>query len=276
MFRITKITSFTLILNLFLVSSCGDDPKFKFPETVFAIEKIYDIGNANAVTDLRIHVSFNKEVNLDNIQEVRVVIVKSGKSFNAEDALSLTLGNYYVEPPSDNELQVIKLSSSTKDSDGSQIVNDIGYKLYVIAIGTDDAIAVSEFKEFTLKNRPIYAGDFVGNWHDIGPPGPADTKVSLRIRDDYTGQMFFSSNFTPWGRGEQDEIVDMNVNGTTITAFALNQLIIGYSGTIGPVGCAASGTLTGRFEDDINLVLNQFEWADCDGTRQVTLKFTKQ
>lgn len=271
-----KIASAFLILNLLLASSCGDDPKFTFPEIVYTIDKVYDIGNASAATDLRIHAIFNKEINLANIKETRAVIVKGGQSLNVEDVPNLALGNYYVVPPSDSELQIIKPSSTTRDADGSQIANDIEYKLYMIVIGSDDAIAVSDSKNFTLKDRPIYAGDYVGNWHDIGPPGPADTRTSLRIRDDYTGQMFFSPNFIPFGRGEQDETVAMNVNGSTITAFALNQLIIGYTGTLGPVGCPASGTLTGRFEDDINLILNQFEWADCDGTRQVTLNFTKQ
>jgi len=271
-----KTASFLLILNLLLASSCGDDPKFKFPETVYTIENIYDIGNTNSPTDLRVHASFNRDVSLANVKEVRAVIVKSSKLFTADDVQGLTSGNYYVGPTTDGELQVIKPGASTRDAEGGQIVNETPYKLYIAVIGTDDATAISASKDFTLKDRPIYAGDYTGNWHDIGPPGPADTKVSLRIRDDYTGQMFFSSNFIPFSRSEQDEIVDMNVNGITITAFALNQLMIGYSGLNGPVGCAASGTLTGRFEDDINLVLNQFEWADCDGTRQVTLKFTKQ
>jgi hypothetical protein len=96
--------------------------------------------------------------------------------------------------------------------------------------------------------------------------------MSLIIEDDYTGKMFYANaNFTPFGSGTQDARTTMTVSGTTITAFTLNQFINGYNG-----GCGANKTLTGTFEDDINLVLDTFSWADCDGTRDVILRFTRQ
>ncbi len=272
-----KIASSFLIVNLFLASSCGDDPKFQFPIDALTVEKVYDIGNANDATDVRIHITLSKDVSSADITEIRAIVVKAGKTITEADIATIVTGNYFSSIPSgDTKDLVIKPISSTKDSDGSPIVNETNYKLYAVAIGKDDAISISGSKEFKLQNRSIYAGNYLGNWNDLGPPGPANTKTTLKIKDDYTGQMFFSADFHAFGFNAQDEIVEMIVNGTVISSFKLQQNIGGYSGKFGPSGCPANGVLSGNFEDDINLVLDQFGWSDCDGSRAVILKFTKQ
>ena len=123
-----------------------------------------------------------------------------------------------------------------------------------------------------MEDKPIYAGDYIGTWEDLGPPGPAKTIMSMRITPDYKGEMFYASNkFMPFGTGSQDAVITMTVNGATIASFVLNQAVGGYKG-----GCIATQTLTGRFVDDVNLVLDNFNWPDCDGTRDVALQFFKQ
>jgi hypothetical protein len=274
-----KIIAFALTLNLSLISSCGNDPKFQFPLDAFKIDKVYDIGNANDASDVRIHIAVSKDVSISNINEIRTVVVKNGKKITEADVSTIKAGNYFsITPTGDDKNQVIKPSSSTKDFDGSPIINETTYQLYAIVIGKDDAISITSPKEFKLLNRPIYAGNYLGSWRDLGPPGPANTPTTLRINDDYTGQMFFSDDFQSFGFNAQDEIVEMSVNGNVISSFKLQQNIGGYSGNppkAGLSGCPASGVLTGNFEDDINLKLNQFSWSDCDGTRGVILTFTK-
>jgi hypothetical protein len=96
--------------------------------------------------------------------------------------------------------------------------------------------------------------------------------MSLHIADDYSGRMFYANDtFKPYGAGTQDALTTMNISGTSISSFTLNQFIEGYKG-----GCPANKNLTGHFNDDIELVFETFEWADCDGKRNVILKFTKQ
>lgn len=271
-----RIGSLALILNFLFLISCGDDSKFRFPPEAITVNKVYDIGNANDATDVRIHISISKDVSNSDITEFRVIMVKSGKKITEDDVLTMAVGNYFSALPSgDTKDAVIKPISSTKDSDGSLIIDETTYQLYAVAIGKDNAISISEPKEFKLQNRPIYAGKYLGSWRDLGPPGPANTPTTLIINDDYTGQIFFSDDFSSFGFNAEDEIVDMSVSGNVISSFRLKQNIGGYKGKFGPSGCPASGVLSGSFEDNINLTLNQFTWSDCDGTRGVILAFTK-
>lgn len=120
--------------------------------------------------------------------------------------------------------------------------------------------------------HPPFAGDYVGSWEDLGPPGPAKFPMSLRINDDYTGQMFYANGaFHPFGSGTEDAKVVLKIDGSVITSFELNQAIKGYKG-----GCAVSKILTGNVENEIELVFDKFLWVDCDGAREVLLRFKKK
>jgi len=120
--------------------------------------------------------------------------------------------------------------------------------------------------------HPPFAGDYIGSWEDLGPPGPATFPMSLRIADDYTGQMFYANGaFRPFGAGTEDAKVTMLIDGSAISSFVLDQFIKGYKND-----CRNTQTLTGHIEGENELVLDKFTWADCDGVREVLLKFKKK
>lgn len=121
-------------------------------------------------------------------------------------------------------------------------------------------------------DAPPFAGDYIGSWEDLGPPGPAKFPMSLRIANDYTGQMFYANGaFRPFGKGSEDAKTTMTISDTQITSFILDQFIDGYQN-----GCEATKTLTGHIENGNELVFDKFEWVDCDGIRDVLLKFKKK
>jgi hypothetical protein len=252
-------------------TSCGKEDAFTLPDNVYTIAKVYDVGNSGNSTDIRVHLTFLASVNTSDLVESKLVIVKGTQSLSKEQVAALSPDRFMAIPLSNTAKQVVKPTSTMKDADGDPIVNG-SYKVYVAVQGKQDALQISNGKEFTLSDVSIYSGDYTGTWQDLGPPGPAQFPMSMRIAADYTGRMFYANaNFAPFGSGAQDALVTLTVNGSIITSFVLNQFISGYNG-----GCSANKTLTGHFDDDINLVLDTFSWADCDGTRDVVLKFTRQ
>lgn len=262
-----------------LMVSCGED-NFQLPANVYTIDKVYDIGNNGNAADIRLEVTVLSTINTSELVEVRLIIVKASNNFSEEQIATLAQGNYFSIPLANTANQGIK-PSSIKDSDGDNITNGIAYKVYIGILGKQDSKQLSEPKEFTLSDKPIYAGDYVGTWEDLGPPGPGKFPMSLRIADDYSGQMFYATtDFKPFKGGLQDAKTSMTINGTIISSFILNQFIKGYSGgpdaTNPTPNCPAQETLTGRIEDDVNLVFDTFIWADCDGTRNVKLSFKKK
>jgi hypothetical protein len=261
-----------LSLLFVLAASCADDRiRFILPDDVYAISMAYDIGNNGNASDIRLHLNFPTPVALSDLLEVRLVITKSNKVLMVDEALKLPSGNFLPLTISGNKLQVVKPNAALRDSDGELIGNG-KYKVFIATSGVEDSKQLSKGREIILTDRPIFAGDYIGTWEDLGPPGPAVFPMSLRIAEDYSGQMYYANDtFKPFGSGAQDALTTMTVSGATIDAFTLNQLVGGYSN-----GCAANGTLTGSFEDDINLVLKTFTWSDCDGTRDVKLQFRKQ
>lgn len=263
-----------ILLFLALIASCGKNdapPAFQLPEGIYTINKVYDIDNTNSFADVRVELTALSTVNVADLVEARLVFSKATKTFTQDQISGLAPDSFFSIPIAAPGNQVIK-PTSFKDADGDAIVNGVAYKIYIGVIGKQDAKQLSASKVFTLEDKPIYAGDYVGTWQDLGPPGPATFPMSLRIVEDYSGKMFYAnSSFTPFGSGTQDATTTMQVNGTVITSFVLNQFILGYNG-----GCSATKTLTGNFNDDVNLVLDTFSWADCDGTRDVVLKFKKQ
>lgn len=260
--------------------SCGKDSTFQLPPNVYSISKIYDIANNSNSSDLRVEVSFLASASLSDLLEVRLVIVKASKSFSQDQITTLSPTNYFSIPLSASPNQVIK-PIGTNDSDGDAVVNGTSYVVYVAILGKEGTRQLSNSKAFTSADKPILAGDYVGTWQDLGPPGPGTFPMSLRIADDYSGRMFYANaNFTPFASGAQDATTTMVATGTAIS-FNLNQFMPGYSGGGAPGGsptpnCPASKTLTGQILDDITMVFDTFSWADCDGTRDVVLRFTRK
>lgn len=261
----------TFLFAMAIIVSCGDtDPSAKSSDT-YTIKRVFDIGNSGSPTDIRVHFDFKVGTILSEISHVRLVFVPGSKGLSKEKAESLDLGSFFELTVSSTSHQVAKVDTDIKDAESKPITNG-AYTAYIVVLKVDGKIEVSKGEKFTLSDSPIYVGDYIGTWEDLGPPGPAKFSMSLRIADDYSGKMFYANaDFKPFGTGSEDATTTLTVDGALISSFVLNQLIGDYKG-----GCAASGTLTGTVEDDINLVLYTFSWSDCDGTRDVKLKFTKQ
>lgn len=273
---------FAMLFPMFL-ASCGKDDAstFQLPADIYTIDKVYDIANSNSAADVRVEVVALSTLQVADLMDVLLLFTKASKTFSFDQIDGLAPGNFFSFPISATKNQVIK-PTSFKDADGDAIVNGVPYKVYIVIVGKQGAKQLSASKDFTLANKPIYAGDYVGTWEDLGPPGPGNFPVSLRIADSYASQMFYTPNFVPYGRGTslQDVTATLVVTGTTFS-FVANQFIDKYIGggafTTGNTGgCPASKTLTGVVQDDINLVFDTFSWADCDGTRDVKLRFKRQ
>jgi hypothetical protein len=275
------------LFNLFcccllaLLVSCGEDnaPSFQLPPGIYTIAKVYDVGNSGNSKDIRVELTVSTEFTSSDLIDVRLVLAKNASTFTVDKISGLIAENYFPIPISNVSKQIIK-PSSMKDTDGDAIVNDVTYTVYVALLGKQETRQLSSSKELTLRNKSIYAGDYVGEWEDLGPPGPAKFPVSFRLDDNNEGTFFFSENFKSFSTGLQDMLIKMKVDGASITAFEMNQFMIGYAGSTPGVAqvsnCPATQTATGRFEDDVHLVLATFNWADCDGTRDVQLKFKRQ
>jgi len=279
-----------LMALIFMVSvSCGgEDPAaepvvdpFHLPVRLFLIEKVYDIANNGNSSDVRVELRVSSFIETSDLVDVRLVMTKASATFTEDQIEGLAAGTFFSIPISSDARQVVK-PAGIMDSDGDAIVNGTAYKIYMAVIGKENTTQLSSAKELTLQNKPVYAGDYVGTWRDLGPPGPGEFPVTLRIAEDYTAQLFYSSDFTPYGRGpaEQDVTAVLTITGDTFT-FDANQFIDKYIGggafTAGSDGgCPASSVLSGTIQDDITLDFDEFSWADCDGTRDVKMKFTRK
>jgi len=267
-----RINIAILIAFLLGINACSsNDAAFTLPGNIYTITNAYDVGNTGNASDVRIEFDFVPTTNTADLQEVRLVIVKATSTFTTAQIETLPSGNYAPIPISGKSHDAIKATASLKDAEGNPITNG-NYKVYIAIIGIKKSLQLSEAKNLSLGDSPIYAGDYTGSWEDLGPPGPAKFGMSLRIANDYTGKMFYANTvFRPFGSGAQDALTTLTVDGTTINSFVIDQFIAGHKG-----GCPATKTIKGHFEDDVNLILDTFQWADCDGTRNVILKFQRQ
>ncbi|MBL7865087.1 MAG: hypothetical protein JNK10_09440 [Cyclobacteriaceae bacterium] len=260
-----------LIVWLLAILACSNDPGPQLPDSLYTISSAVDIGNNGDATDVRIEVTTSSALVPADILEVRLLLVKSSKSFSLNQIDDLKSDSYFSFTASTTKIQVIKPTASVKDSDGDAITNS-DYKVYIAVIGTRTEQQLSSPRDISLRDSPIYAGKYVGTWEDLGPPGPAKFGMSLIIAEDYSGRMFYANTkYVPYGQGAQDALTTMQVEGTIVTAFVLDQFISGYNG-----GCPAKKTLQGNYVNDLELVLDTFSWADCDGIRDVKLRFKRQ
>ena len=167
-------------------------------------------------------------------------------------------------------VNAIKPTSSTKDSEGNSIVNDESYNVYVAAIGRDDAVNLSKPAFILLKNKPIYAGDYIGIWRD---QKISNLKFSMRILDDYSGFIYYTDQFLGCCGPTPDGTLILQINGSIVESFDLNQYLVLYKGG----HCPTKVNTKGQFKDDIELSLDPFPFSDCDGAgRTVTISELKR
>ncbi|WP_433750549.1 stalk domain-containing protein [Paenibacillus amylolyticus] len=98
-----------------------------------------DIGDNGDGRDLR--VTFNKSADETNVNHYRVFVVKNANagSFNLNAANGVNSSNYtYVSRTGNN--QTITLSNGSKTVDGDSIRNDVGYRVYVMAVNNNASL----------------------------------------------------------------------------------------------------------------------------------------
>ncbi len=204
--------------------SCGKSNPVETPVTlpadIYTVTALLDIGNSNTAADIRAEVKFLQTANVSDILEARFVLVKSSKTFSENQIKDLKSGNYGVIPVANTPLQIIKPANTLKDADGDLFVNGTTYNAYIAILGKGNTLQLSKPKALLLSNKSIYAGKYVGTWEDLGPPGPGKFPMSLIIKEDYTGQMFYASEtFVPYGKGgaTEDAKTVMAISGSTFT-----------------------------------------------------------
>ncbi len=264
---------FMFLLTIFELSCNKSDQIIKgtLPNGIYEIRYIIDINNNGNATDLRVKAKYLKSFDIHKVKEIRLVISKANELVDAYKLKTLPVDYFFSVPVSDSANQIFKIGN-IKDASGANIVNNTGYEARIATITHDDQVQLSNSMTFTLRDKPIYSGDYIGTWEDLGPPGPAMFDMSLTIQEDYTGSMFYANaDFKPFGKGMEDAKTKISITGTTINSFDLSQFIVGY----GTNNCKATSTLKGRITDEIHLSLDTFVWDDCDGKREVKLNFSK-
>ncbi len=254
----------------------GTDPP---PTLPYSISHVYDIGNSNNASDMRVEVLLSSSADIAQWAEVRLVIAKSSVPFTEAQISGLSDANSVVIPLS-QETRTVVHPDTAKDADGDTIGNDQPYDLHLAAIGISGAPVLSKATKLTLEDKPVFAGNYLGTWEDLGPPGPGKYPMSMRIDVNYAAQMFYTGNYKPYGRGVQDATATFTVDQGTCT-LAVNQFIAKYIGggqfTNGAGGgCPATQTLSCKIVDEVGIVFDVFNWADCDGTRDARLSYIKQ
>lgn len=248
-------------------TGCKDDPSVNFPANAVTIKKVYDIGNSANASDIRADLSFDPSVNLTDVEEVRLIVSKS--IIKEEVAKALTGNNFQTLTAASANL-IGKFDASVKDADGSTIANDVDYKLYAVLTARDEAFFLSTPTNFTLKNKSVYAGDYVGVWNDALFK---NFDVTMTLEDDHTGSIFYTKQFTACCGGVRDGTVKFIFTGTTITSFQVNQFLGSYKGG----NCEATYTANGVVTDEITLSIANISGIDCDGDHTPgTVKFTRQ
>lgn len=130
-----------------------------------------NLWKVDAVTSLRvadvsdygdsrdIEISFNKIANENHLIQYQAIVVRADEadSFTLSAAKELTSNNYQVIPKRGANIQQI-LHSSTRDSKGRKIQNDIAYKVFIVSVGNQGNSYSSSLSAasaaFTLKSNP--------------------------------------------------------------------------------------------------------------------------
>jgi hypothetical protein len=272
---LTKLFSVTMVMAIVSFAGCGDDssptpsPTFEFPSNSVTLSKVYDINNNGSATDIRVDFKISKNEVLQKIEEVRLIVSKTTLTIDQAKALA---SDRYLTVSKPTDLSVIgRFTTAIKDTEGSEIVNDVVYKVYVV-LKNSNAYALSNSLNITLKDKPIYAGQYKGVWNDKIFP---NFKVSMILHDDYTGDIFYSENYvTCCPAGEKnDAAAKFVISGTTITSFEAKQFLPNYAAD----GCPATYTATGTIPNEITLSLTGLAGTDCDGNHAPgTIVFTRQ
>jgi len=260
--------------TILCLSSCKDDPKpvFQYPDDAIVITNAYDINNNSNGSDVRIDFVMASHDLTIKTAEIRCTL--SQNQITLEQAKALEPDRFEIIANTFNGVSSkAKLSNSlAKDTQGNGLSNDIDYKAYILLVSKDETYFLSTPKDLTLKNRPVFAGAYTGLWNDALFQ---NFKVTMRLNDDYKGEIFYSGNFTtccPVG-GASDATVELILDGMAIISFKAMQYLGSYKGG----HCEATYAATGVITDEVTLSISNLTGTDCDGNHTPgTIVFTRQ
>lgn len=244
----------------FLIASCkSDEPDFEFPSKAIVVTKAFDVGNSSSLADVRVDFSLAQSNLLEKVKEARVYLANG--TISLAQATDIVPDRYSTASLSDKtKLFFSGLSGESKDTDGDAITNGIDYNVYIYLISENGDVFLSNSTTIKLADKPIYSGSYSGVWNDALF---SNFKVTMILYDDYSGVVYYSSNFTtccPSG-GSSDATVQFIIDGKTISSFKAMQFLGSYKGG----NCAATYTAQGEVTDEITLSLTNLAGKDCDG-----------
>lgn len=143
-----------------------------------------DIGDTGDGRDLR--VTFTKSADETNVNHYRVFVVKNANagSFNLNVANTVNSSNYtYVSRTGSN--QTITLSNGSRSVDGDLIRNDVGYRVYVMAVNNNTSLvnaisSTSGIVTLTSNSAVAVASNVNATVKDQGQSGtPSDVTITF-------------------------------------------------------------------------------------------------
>lgn len=143
-----------------------------------------DIGDTGDGRDLR--VTFTKSADETNVNHYRVFVVKNANagSFNLNVANTVNSSNYtYVSRTGSN--QTITLSNGSRSVDGDLIRNDVGYRVYVMAVNNNTSLvnaisSASGIVTLTSNSAVAVASNVNATVKDQGQSGtPSDVTITF-------------------------------------------------------------------------------------------------
>lgn len=195
----TRLRICLLLFILFV--ACSDDEEAPVELTAPSNVRVFDVGNANNSSDLRIF--FDTSDSEDEVASIRVIISKSGVTISLDKALGLSEERYYSYSFGEGEKR-FNLDKQMLDSDGDEIVNDQEYQMYLLAVPVDETADVvlsdpsdafmmtdAELRDFYVSSNATHSvelfdgvtGEHIKSFVTAGSGGLAQTQEVIFLDD---------------------------------------------------------------------------------------------
>ena len=126
-----------ILLFTFLLSCSGDEDKLELT----TISNIIILDNGNEGTGADIEVNFSKQLSPQGISEYRVFLIPSNSAGTLDIATALELNEELYTSAEYSDvfpIQGIRLSSTSKSTDGAIISTGIAYDVAVLTMAEED------------------------------------------------------------------------------------------------------------------------------------------
>lgn len=159
----TVVNGRTLVPVRFVSEALGDRVTYNATtRQVLVTRKAQPIGNVTArdIADFGdgrdLEVTFRKADNETTVHEYRIMVVKTSKADKFDLNAALGSSHFTVVPKTGRDIRQV-LSSTTLDTDGARVEDDISYTIFVLQLGLgsrpENFIAKSTPITLTMRNR---------------------------------------------------------------------------------------------------------------------------